>query len=94
MNNIEEATKLARETQFATLGRTIADAHIAHRLASYAIAEAQLRRAQEQSAVSTETRFAGLARQIGDAVSVGKPVDRILDELADLRRRELGAPGK
>ncbi len=90
MNHAEEATKIARETRFAVLGRAIADALRAGDPAQALIDEATLRRRQEQDSAAKEQRFAALARQIGDANRNGKDLGPLLARAAALRAAELG----
>ena len=90
MNNLEESTKISRETKWAVLGRELADRKIAGKNLSAAINEAMILRRIEQDRADRETRFAGLARQVGDAARNGKDTTALLDQLADLRRVELG----
>lgn len=92
MNNIEESIKLAKETRWAVLGRTLADAASQGKPVTAHIAEAELLRRQEQDSADRETQFAALARQVGDAVRKGKDTQPLVAQLVALRRRELGHP--
>lgn len=91
MNHIEEKIKLGRETQFAVLGRAIADAARTGQPYGHLVAEAAQRRQQEQDSADRLTQFAALVRQIGDAVRVGRDTAPFVQRLAELRDRELGA---
>jgi hypothetical protein len=85
MNNLEESTKLSRETRWATIGRAIADGQERDRY----LLEAELLRKQEQQSAGYESGFAGLARQIGDARAKGKDVSDLVEQTKALRKGEL-----
>ncbi len=91
LSKLEERTKIATEAKFATLGRAIADAAPGSSEEQSLIAEAALRRTQEQNAVDKLTRFAALARQIGYAAQAGKDNTELLAQIHKLRRQELGS---
>lgn len=92
MNNAEEATKIAREAKWATLGRAIADAATAGQNHEAMRSAAAQMRAAEYALASKQTQFAALARQIGDAHSQGKDTAHLVAQLVALRNRELGGP--
>lgn len=89
MNNLEESTKLAKETQWATLGRAIADAMACGRSIEHLIEQAEILRRIEQQSADRETQFAALARQIGDAARKGRNPAPLLERLRQLRHFEL-----
>ena len=93
MNNAEEATKIARETKFAVLGRAIADSAANGQDPQRLIDQARILRAIEQRNADRQTLFAGLARQIGDAAGVGRDTEPLVERLRELRRRERGPSG-
>jgi hypothetical protein len=90
MNNIEEVTKIGKETRFAVLGREAADRHRAGKDVSPILAELAILRHQEQQVTDREIAIAGLARQLGDAQGKGRDTVDLLDRIAALRERELG----
>ena len=85
-----KADKIADETQFAVLGRTIADAHATGADTKHLITYAMELRYFEQQQVDKETAFAALTRQIGDASRNGKDIAAQLERIVALRRQELG----
>jgi hypothetical protein len=89
MNNAEEATKINRETKWATLGRAIADYSRMGENPAALIDEAATLRQMEQDQTDKATRFAGLARQVGDAARNGAEMATLL-LLRDLRKAEIG----
>jgi len=89
MRNLEESTKIAKTTRFATLGRAAADAHRAGHFPTQAVKELAILRHQEHQITDKEVAFAGLARQLGDAASVGADLAELLNRLAALRAYEL-----
>ncbi len=91
MNHAEEATKIAKNTRFAVIGRAIADAQLRGAPCMPMVQEAAILRAAEQSGASREVRFAGLTRQLGDAHRAGTDTGPLLKQLAELRRAELGS---
>ncbi len=90
MINIEESTKIAKDTKFSVLGRAIADGARAGQDVTRHIAEAELLRRQEQESADKNTRFAALARQIGDATRTGRDAGELVVKLMELRAIELG----
>jgi hypothetical protein len=84
MNNIEESTKLAKETRWASIGRAIADGSSREKW----MQEAAVLRRQEQDSADRETQFAALARQIGDALRVGRDTAELVGKLVALRTLE------
>lgn len=90
MNNAEEATKIAREAKWATLGRAIADAARAGQSHARLDQNAATMRAVEQAQADKQTQFAALARQIGDALVQDRDTGPLVRKLMDLRARELG----
>jgi hypothetical protein len=90
MNHAEEATKISRETKWATLGRAIADYSRMGENPAALIHEAATLRQMEQDRADKATRFAGLARQVGDAARNGAEIAPLLQLLRDLRTAEIG----
>jgi hypothetical protein len=86
----EEQTKISRETKFATLGRAIADRVLSGDDATEFIQEAAVRRYQEYERGDRSARFAALARQVGDAYVQKRDIQPLVEELRELRRREIG----
>jgi hypothetical protein len=89
-SHAEEATKIAKETKFATLGRSIADAYATGTDTKRLITYAMELRYIEQQQIDKETAFAALTRQIGDAARNGKDIAALLDRIVALRRYEIG----
>ena len=90
MNNAEEATKIAREVKFATIGRAIADYTRNGDDVERLVNEAATLRHIEQEQADKTTRFAGLTRQVGDAVRGGAQLAPLLLQLSELRTKEIG----
>jgi hypothetical protein len=86
----EEASRLGNETRWATLGRSIADAHKAGGSIRQLVEQAEVMRAVEQSHADKLTQFAALARQIGDAAHKGKDITGLVERLSMLRTLEIG----
>lgn len=84
-----ERYKIAKETRWAVLGRTIADAASHGQTTTHLVREAQIMRAAEQATSDRNIQFAALVRQIGDAASVGRDVAPLVAQLIALRRHEL-----
>jgi xanthine dehydrogenase iron-sulfur cluster and FAD-binding subunit A len=90
MNIAKKATKISRETKWATLGRAIADSSRIGENPAPLILEAAILRQSEQEQRDKATRFAGLARQVGDAARNGAEIGPLLLLLRDLRTTEIG----
>lgn len=89
-SHAEEATKIAKETKFAVLGRAIADAHATGAETKRLITQAMELRYIEQQQTDKQIAFAALTRQIGDAARNGKDLAALLDRIVELRRHEIG----
>lgn len=92
MNNAEEATKIAKEARWATLGRALADAARTGKAHAPLVEQAITLRAIEQAQADKQTQFAALARQIGDAAKAGRSTADLLHAPVMLRQNELGRP--
>jgi hypothetical protein len=90
LSKAEEASRLGNETRWATLGRSIADAHKAGGSIQQLVEQAEIMRAVEQSHAEKQIQFAGLARQIGDAAHQGKDIAGLVARLSMLRTLEIG----
>lgn len=88
-SHAEEATKIAKETKFAALGRAIADAAHRSEATRHLIAEAETLRRIEQNSADRQMQFAALTRQVGDAAASGRDTAPLLARLTALRRLEL-----
>lgn len=89
-SKLEEANKIAGETKWAVLGRSIADAHATGADTKRHISQAMQMRYVEQQQTDKLIAFAALTRQIGDAARNGKDLSALLERITELRRHELG----
>lgn len=89
MNNLEEQTKIAKETRWAVLVRTLADNEAAGKSSAIQRRELAMLRRLEQESGNHLTSLAAIGRQIGDAINADRDTSALVAAAVDLRRREL-----
>jgi hypothetical protein len=89
VNKLQEASRTAKESGFATLGRALADASAAGNSIDHLVLDAVNRRTSELEVTDRAAIFASLTRQIGDAARAGNPIEVLMMKLRELRRAEL-----